>query len=256
MVFKMTGVKRMKKVSFIFICFLMGSGAYILTAEAQGAGDFLDGLIEPSEVVDIGSQTPGILDSINVERGDFIHKGQVLFSLKSGPERVEVELARARLDFAKRRAERNEEMFRRQLISSNDRDELDTEVRLNELQLKYAEQRLAMRTVVSPLNGIVVKRFVSPGEYIGVDPLLTIARIDTLHVEVIVPVERFGSIAPGMTAEVRPEFPVGGTYTARVTILDKVIDAASGTFGVRLELPNLAFRLPAGLKCRVRFLKK
>jgi len=246
----------MKKISLIFLSVLMGSGAYILNARAQDAGDFLDGLIEPSEVVDIGSQTPGILDSINVERGDFVHKGQILVTLKSGPERVEVELARARLDFSRRRTERNEELFKRQLISSNDRDEMETEVRLNELQLKNTEERLAMRTVVSPLNGVVVKRFVSTGEYIGVDPLLTVARIDTLHIEVIVPVERFGSIAPGMTAEVRPESPVGGTYTARVTIVDKVIDAASGTFGVRLELPNLSFRLPAGLKCRVRFLKR
>ena len=133
---------------------------------------------------------------------------------------------------------------------------MEPEVRLNEFQVKNTEERLAMRTVVSPLNGVVTKRFVSPGEYIGVDPLLTIARIDTLHVEVIVPVERFGSIAPGMTAEVRPESPVGGAYTARVTIVDKVIDAASGTFGVRLELPNPSLRLPAGLKCRVRFSRK
>ena len=34
---------------------------------------------------------------------------------------------------------------------------------------------------------------------------------------------------------------------------DRVVDAASGTFGVRLELPNPGYRLPAGLKCKVRF---
>jgi membrane fusion protein, multidrug efflux system len=245
----------MKKISFIIISFFIGFGTYI-SISAQETGDFLDGIIEPSEVVDIGSQTQGILDSIMVERGDFVHKGQILVTLKSGPERVDVDQARQRLEFSKRRTERNDELFKKQLISSKDRDEMETEVRLNELQLKNAEERLAMRTVVSPLNGVVVKRLVSPGEYIGVDPLLTIARIDTLHVDVIVPIERFGSINQGMTAEVRPESPVGGKYIARVTIVDKVIDAASGTFGVRLELPNLSFRLPAGLKCQVKFIRK
>ena len=44
-----------------------------------------------------------------------------------------------------------------------------------------------------------------------------------------------------------------GTHTARVKVVDPVIDAASGTFGVRLELPNPNYRLPAGLKCKVRF---
>jgi hypothetical protein len=35
--------------------------------------------------------------------------------------------------------------------------------------------------------------------------------------------------------------------------VDRVVDAASGTFGVRLQLPNPGYRLPAGLKCEIRF---
>jgi multidrug efflux pump subunit AcrA (membrane-fusion protein) len=38
-----------------------------------------------------------------------------------------------------------------------------------------------------------------------------------------------------------------------VIVVDPVVDAASGTFGVRLELPNPEHAIPAGLKCRVRF---
>ena len=40
---------------------------------------------------------------------------------------------------------------------------------------------------------------------------------------------------------------------ARGQVVDRVVDAASGTFGVRLELPNPNYALPAGLKCKVRF---
>jgi hypothetical protein len=57
-----------------------------------------------------------------------------------------------------------------------------------------------------------------------------------------------------MNAEVKPESPPGGVYTAVVKIVDTVIDAASGTFGVRLELPNPDYHIPAGLKCQVVFL--
>jgi hypothetical protein len=39
-----------------------------------------------------------------------------------------------------------------------------------------------------------------------------------------------------------------------VTVVDRVFDAASSTFGVRLELPNPDYSLPAGLRCRIRFL--
>ena len=38
-------------------------------------------------------------------------------------------------------------------------------------------------------------------------------------------------------------------------VVDAVFDAASDTFGVRLELPNTDCRLPAGIKCKIRFLE-
>ncbi len=95
----------------------------------------------------------------------------------------------------------------------------------------------------------------SPGELAQQEKILKIAQIDPLNVEVIAPVEMFGSIKTGMRAKVRPEDPVGRAYRASVKVVDRVVDAASGTFGVRLELPNPRHRIPAGVKCNVRFVK-
>jgi multidrug efflux pump subunit AcrA (membrane-fusion protein) len=93
-----------------------------------------------------------------------------------------------------------------------------------------------------------------PGEYRNEQsPILTLAEIDPLRVEVIVPTAFYGQVRVGGSAAVRPEEPVGGTYTATVTVVDRVLDASSGTFGVRLELPNPKQLLPAGLKCKIRF---
>ena len=74
-----------------------------------------------------------------------------------------------------------------------------------------------------------------------------------LHVEALLPLEAYRGVRPGMSARVMPEAPVGGTYTAAVTVVDSVVDAASGTFGVRLALPNPEQQVPAGVKCRVVF---
>jgi membrane fusion protein (multidrug efflux system) len=81
-----------------------------------------------------------------------------------------------------------------------------------------------------------------------------VARTDVLNVEVFVSIELFGMVTVGIQARLSPEQPVGGQHTAKVTIVDSVIDSASGTFGVRLELPNLDLALPAGPKCRINFL--
>jgi RND family efflux transporter MFP subunit len=168
-------------------------------------------------------------------------------------EEAAVELARSRVEFALRKVERNEDLYRQELISIHEKDEMETELRIARLELQEAEARLSMRTIRSPVHGVVAERMLSPGEYVGEDPILEIARIHPLYVEVVVPVERFGSIQKGMEAEVRPELPGSEPRTARVIIVDRVMDAASGTFGVRLRMPNPGHRLPAGLKCRVSF---
>ena len=93
-----------------------------------------------------------------------------------------------------------------------------------------------------------------PGEYVHKQaPLLTIASLHPLHVEVFVPVALFGKVSKGMLATVMLEEPVGGTYEAEVIVVDQVFDSASRTFGVRLLLPNEEYLLPAGLRCSVVF---
>jgi hypothetical protein len=57
----------------------------------------------------------------------------------------------------------------------------------------------------------------------------------------------------GDVADVLPDPPVGGSYAAKVTVVDPVLDAASMTIGVRLELPNPALKQRAGVHCRVKF---
>ena len=83
--------------------------------------------------------------------------------------------------------------------------------------------------------------------------IVQLAQIDPLNVEVFAQVDLLEFIKVGMVAKVRPKRPGGGVFDARVTIVDRVLDAASGTFGVRLELPNPEYRLSAGLKCKVVF---
>ena len=122
------------------------------------------------------------------------------------------------------------------------------------LELKRAEQILENRTVRSPVDGVVVERMMSPGESAENRPIVKIAKIDPLNVEIIVPVDYFGSIQVGMQAEVTPRYPGANVQRATVTVVDRVVDAASDTFGVRLLLPNPDYEIPGGVRCGIRFL--
>jgi RND family efflux transporter MFP subunit len=244
----------------------------------------IEGLIEPYLIVNIGSSVPGILESVKADRGDMVRKGQVLATLKSAVERATMRLARARaemeqtiragearLEFSLRKQKRFEELYNKKVIPFKDMDEARTESELALIELEEAKEnkRIAelefkrsvavvnRMIIYSSITGVVMERFLSPGELVEEEPILKLAQIHPLHVEVFAPVELIGAIKVGMNAEVTPENPVGQkVYKAKVTIVDRVIDAASGTFGVRLELPNPKYRLPAGLKCKVSFHKK
>ena len=235
------------------------------------------GLIEPYVVVDIGAPTEGIVDKVTVERSDTVKVGQILVQMDSTVEWAALEKAKAmatfdgeiglqktQLAFAKRA---NVRFKRLEAVANHDKDQAKTEIvrasyrlkqarerkTLAQFELKKAQAILNLRSVKSPISGVVVERYVSPGEYVDNQPLLRVAQIDPLRVEAIVPAQMFGRITPGMTAVIVPELPEYGEQTATVTIVDKLIDAASSTFGVRLELPNADQQMPSGLKCLVRF---
>jgi RND family efflux transporter MFP subunit len=243
----------------------------------------LDGVIEPHMIVKIGSPLPGILETVRVDRGDMVKKDQVLATLQSGVERATMELARerarmdstikareARLEFNFRKQKRLEKLEKSSAIPFEQMDEARTNSKIALLELEEAKdnKRLAefelrrsmevvkRMTIYSPITGVVMERFLLPGEYVEDQPIVQLAQIDPLNVEVFAPVNLLESIMVDMVAEVRPERPGGGVFEARVKIVDRAVDAASGTFGVRLELPNPEYRLPAGLKCKAIFMTK
>lgn len=246
---------------------------------AAGAAE-VDCLIEPQRAVTVSSAIEGVVQEVLVDRGDFVTKGQVLARLESSVERAAVGAARARakaqgqlrssdarLRFAETKLARQVKLQEQKVVSASDMDEAQSTQRVAEaelqdaregkeiatLELERAEAVLEQRTIRSPVDGVVVQRILSAGEYADPPQILKIAEIDPLRVEVFAPLALYGKITPGMKGSVRPEAPVGGERTATVTVVDRVIDAASGTFGVRLELPNADRSLPAGLKCRVSF---
>ncbi|WP_246669484.1 MULTISPECIES: efflux RND transporter periplasmic adaptor subunit [unclassified Bradyrhizobium] len=229
----------------------------------------------------LGTQVPGLIREMLVDRGAIVKKGDVIARLESGVEAAAVLLAEARaanessvrsgqakVDYQKRKEERMKALRKNDTVAFSAADEAETLARVAENELDEAKVNVQMaqtdvvrarevlnqRIVRSPIDGVVTARTLGPGEYaFDQGHLVTVAQIDPLYVEVYVPLNQFGRIHIGMQAEVYPEDPVGGVHKAVVTVVDQVFDAASGTIGVRLELPNPDYAIPAGLKCQVRF---
>jgi RND family efflux transporter MFP subunit len=252
------------------------AGACSTAARAEGMGC----LIQPYQEADIGSQVVGVIERVLVERGDFVKKGQPVAQLNSDVERAALQAAKLRAEatadlraaasnheFAQKKKVRTEDLYQKNFISQQATDQAVTEAQVAEMRLRQAREaqrlaqqelalaqaQVAQRTIRSPLNGVVVEKYLSEGERVEEKALVKVATIDPLKVEVIVPASYFSRIKQGMSAMVKPDGADAESRSAKVIVVDKVIDAASNSFRVRLELPNPNLSLPPGLRCKVEF---
>jgi RND family efflux transporter MFP subunit len=259
-------------VKLAFVCLACGMAA------SQGwAAQPLGCLIEPFRSADVGSPVIGVVESMLVERGDRVTKGQPLATLRADVERAslgvasskamamgEINGAAANAELARQKLARAKDLVAQNFISAQALEQARAESTMADNRLTQArEQRavflrehdlaqaqLSLRTIRSPSTGVIADRFLSVGERVEEKPMFRVAVVDPLRVEVVLPAQMFTGMRPGVGMTITPEFPNAGARQAKVVLVDQLIDGASNTFRVRLELPNADMRLPAGLRCK------
>ena len=258
------------------------AAAAMLAVPAARAATF-ECLIQPNQIVEIRSPAEGLIDKIRVQRGDWVKAGQTLVELESAAERSAVatakyrsemagrmKAAKERVQYASTKAGRASELQKQHFVAAQAHDDAQAEMRVAEAELEdtrenqqlarldyqHALDLLNLRTLRAPFDGVVMDRMLNPGDLTqyGTEtkPILKLAQINPLRVEVVLPIDYYRKLTVGMAGEVIPE-RLGGRYPARVKVIDRVFDAASGTFGVRLELPNPRGAVPGGIRCQVDF---
>lgn len=237
-------------------------------------------LIEPEKVTEVGSPSIGIIEKIQVERGDFVKAGQVVAHLRADVERASVGVASARAhadadlkaaiaaqDLAQTKVARARELAGVGFISKEAVDQAEAEARIAKNRVAQAQEakaiaqqelalsssQLAQRSIVSPFAGIVIDRYRTEGERVEREPIVRVAKIDPLRVEIVLPLAEFGQVAVGTPVKLKTDITGEKNLIAKVVLIDRVIDAASNTFRVRLSLPNPDHSIPAGLRCVADF---
>ncbi len=236
-------------------------------------------LLEPMVMTRVGSQVQGVIDKLLVDRGDTVKAGQPIAQLKSSVENAnlvqaqtrakmqsEVSARRADLKLAKHNLKRIDKLHQQKMIPSQQKEESVAKVQvasaalnqalenyeLLQLELSRAEKLLAQRTIRSPVDGVVVEQNAFPGEFVYDNAVMTIAQLNPLRVEVILPGRLFNQYTVGDEAIVRPELETS-SLVATVDVVDRLLDTRSGTFGVRLLVPNEDFSITGGQRCTVEF---
>lgn len=255
----------------------------LLSVSQPLAAKLIECLIEPSRIVEIRAPIEGLIEKVSVDRGDTVKEGQVLITLDTGVDRARYEQAKYRstmrgaqmaaqsqFEFSSKKFDRDQELHKDQYVSTNSLDESESgkkqaaadllEARDNkkvaELEVRQYEELIRLKTLKSPFDGVVMERFHHPGEVAQTTdqlPVLKLARIQPVFIEVVLPASALGKLQVGDEYQVTPQVDGLPAFSAKVTVVDPVLDAASGTLGVRLEAVNSARQIPVGINCQIDF---
>lgn len=190
----------------------------------------------------------GRITAIEVEEGDRVEAGDVLARIDD--ERLKLELARAEADLRRLRQdlERQREMHERDMISTEAFERLQYEFEAQQAGHELARLQLSYTSITAPIDGVVSERMIKVGNMVSTtEPVFRVTALDPLIATLHVPERELSRLAPGQVAALRADAIPGERFVGVVDRISPVIDAASGTFRVTVELRDPSGRLRPGM---------
>ena len=234
----------------------------------------LHGIARPQKLAVMSALVAGRILTIHQEEGAAVTAGDRLVSLDDRLEQAQVDASRLEAErtggilraeqafkIAERRLQRLEQAALKNAAAGFEIEEakslteqaraehtaaLETRA-LAAANLKLEEEQLRRGTICAPFDGVVVQIHQKAGTTVDPTlPIVTIASLETLEVEMYVPVERYGTLKVGGQAQLISSAPVSREIAASVRSVSPVIDSASNTFRCVMVINNSELKLPAG----------
>lgn len=232
------------------------------------------------QTVDVVPRAGGRLVAVNVQLGDRVKRGQLIAKIEDFEIVEQVKQAEASLEVAKatirqREAdlkvaelnfERSKNLFGRQLLAKQALDDAEsrylsaqaqldlsraqstqTSARLDELQINLANTR-----IIAPVDGFVGKRNADPGAWVSQNaPVVSVVDISRLRMVANVVEKDLRMVNAGDQANVEVDAYPGDVFRGRIARVSPVLDPATRTATMEVEIPNADYRLKPGMYARV-----
>ncbi len=232
------------------------------------------------QTVDVVPRTGGRLVTVNVQLGDAVRRGQLLakledFEIVEQVKQAEASLEVARATIRQREADlkvaelnfdRSKNLYQRQLLAKQALDDAEsrymaaeaqidlskaqaqqTAARLEELQINLGNTKIA-----SPVDGFVSKRNVDPGAWVSQNaPVVSVVEISSLRLVANVVEKDLRLVNTGDPATVEVDAFPGDLFKGQIARVSPVLDPATRTASMEVEIPNRDKRLKPGMYARV-----
>lgn len=227
------------------------NGTPVTPAESLGDMRTFPAILLPGCTALLRTEYDGVLEEVHVAVGDQVHKGELLVQLVAEEERVERERARTLLEKAEVDLERARKLHARGGTSDDALENAETTYNLAKADLELASIRFEEHYIRAPFDGVVAERYVDPGASVEEgDPLVRVTALTPLRLEALLPETMLAAFSGPTFVQLRMCFP-DSVITVPVDLEAIVVDPASGTFPLQIEVDNSAGRLVPGVSCTV-----
>jgi len=230
--------------------------------------------------VSVVPRAAGRLQEISVRLGDTVRRGQRIAKIedfelqqqvKQQDAAMEVSQATIRqreadLRLAETNAERSRNLFARQLLPKQTLDDTEARYQAAQAQLDLARAQntqsaarleelrinLDNTVIVSPVNGFVANRTADPGAFVGQNaPIVEVVDIGRVRLVANIVEKDLKLIQTGDGTRVGVDAYPGEIFSGRIARVSPVLDPATRTAPIEIEIPNPGFRLKPGMYARV-----
>jgi len=187
----------------------------------------------------VASRASGLVVALFAEEGDFVKEGQVLAKLDDDVLNIELAQTKSQLDKLEADFNRSQGLYDKKLISQEQHDA----VRYERDRLKAAYDlkmlQLDQTRIISPISGVVSKRHVKNGNLVSTNQeVFQVTAMSRLRAIMYVPEHELGKMKIGQQVMVKADALPGKDFTGKVSLISPIIDAATGTIKVTIEIDS------------------
>lgn len=224
----------------------------LLLALPAPAAPTLEGTVQPYRKVEVSAHVSSHIVDLKAAEGDTVKAGQPLAQLYVRLEELEMKRSKALLDRREYEAKGARNLFDNRVIPESRAMESRIDLELARLNFETAAEQVRLRTILAPIDGLVVERTRELGEAVGASQV--VFRILDLSKATILCTARPDKVArlvPGQKLTVHVSIPEGMPALQAEVVLVSPCPDASGLMRLKLLVRDPAPGLRAGLKALV-----
>ena len=248
----MTGCGKAKIVLVNPVKTIKVSTAKVSSAESSYSLRY-SGTIEASQTIPLTFQTTGTIEKIYVEVGDIVKKGQLLATVDNSDMQNIYNVILAKYEQAKDAYNRLKSVHDQGSLPEIKWIEMESNLEQAKSSLDMSKNNLDKCNMWAPVDGIVGRRNISPGQSaLGASLApIELVQIGTVFVKISVPENEIGKIAKGQKATFSVSALEGKRFEGFVVNVSPVADVISRTYTIKISVKNLKYELKPGMVCDV-----